>query len=404
MRARSTTRAPSSSIDDARAYFAARAKKFDLIVSEPSNPWVSGVSGLFTTEFYGRIKTYLTPNGVFAQWLHLYEIDDGLVLGVIAALSQHFPTYSIFQISTKDILIVATTRPTLRAPDWSVFDYPALAGDLKRVWPVTPKTMETLRVADQRSLSPLVKLAGVANSDFYPTLDLNAEKTRYMKSEATGFSGLAAGRVNFAAMVDGRRNGLGDSYAIVNGVARLQAMAVAAALRNGDTRAGSEVGLISARRQMLDDVMATGRAPLDWHVWVQSAAYVEEGLHGGMAGVADSAFYASLRKFLAQTKPPAEARAAIDFLHGLAAWDFAEASRAADPLLAAAKAGDTWLDPDVLRDGAVMAKLATGDRRAARDAFRQLISQSSRSTTDLRTRLLYAYIADTTDARVVAAR
>src|SRR6476646_10026519 len=103
-------------IDDARAYFAARGKKFDLIVSEPSNPWVSGVSGLFTTEFYGRVKQYLNPNGVFAQWLHLYEIDDALVLGVITSLSQHFPTYSIFQISNRDILIVATTRGELPAP------------------------------------------------------------------------------------------------------------------------------------------------------------------------------------------------------------------------------------------------------------------------------------------------
>ena len=63
-----------------------------------------------------------------------------------------------------------------------------------------------------------------------------------------------------------------------------------------------------------------------------------------------------------------------------------------------------WLDPDILRDGAVMAKLATGDRRAAREAFKLLISRSSRTNTDLRTRLLYAYIADTTDARVVAQR
>src|SRR6185437_8735000 len=62
-------------VDDARSYFAGAGRKFDLIVSEPSNPWVSGVAGLFTTEFYSRIKQYLAPNGVFAQWLHLYEIN-----------------------------------------------------------------------------------------------------------------------------------------------------------------------------------------------------------------------------------------------------------------------------------------------------------------------------------------
>ncbi|MGH7620136.1 MAG: fused MFS/spermidine synthase [Gemmatimonadaceae bacterium] len=389
-------------IDDARAYFAARAQKFDLIVSEPSNPWVSGVSGLFTTEFYSRIKTYLTPTGVFAQWLHLYEIDDGLVLGVIAALAQHFPNYAIFQISSRDILIVASAQGPLPAPDWSIFQWPAVSQDLRRVWPITPRTMETLRLADSRALEPLVRMSGVVNSDFYPTLDLNAERTRFMKSQATGFAGLGSGRVNFAAMVDGDRNGLGDPYAVVLGVSRLESMAVAAAARTGDPRAGPEAGVVASRRQIVEAEMASGKPPVDWHAWVQAITSVEEAWHGGMAGVADSAFYASLRKYLAQTNAPELPRASVDFLHGVAAWDYAEAARAADPLLAAAAKGDLWLDGDVLRDGAVMAKLATGHRAEARGIFRMLIAKSSREITDLRTRLLYSYIADSTDAQVVA--
>jgi hypothetical protein len=393
----------SFAIDDARAYFAARRKQFDLIVSEPSNPWVSGVSGLFTTEFYGRVKGYLAPNGVFAQWLHLYEIDDGLVLGVIVALSKNFPTYSIFQISNRDILIVATAGPTLPTPDWSIFQSPGLANDLKRVWPITARTMETLRVADNRTLDPLVRMAGIANSDFYPTLDLNAERARFMKSAALGFAGLASGRVNFAAMVDRRPNGLGDSYAVVGGIPRLQAMSVAAALRNGDARGGPDAAAAAARHQMLVDEMATGRAPLDWHLWLQSVVAVEDALHGGMAGVVDSVFYASLRDFLARAHAPVPVRASIDFMHGLAAWDYGEASRAADPLLRAAASGEMWLDPDVLRDGAVMAKLRSGDRAGARDAFRLLAPSSSRTAADLRTRLLYSYIADATSARELAA-
>ncbi len=389
-------------IDDARAYFAARSQKFDLIVSEPSNPWVSGVSGLFTTEFYGRIRSYLTPTGVFAQWLHLYEIDDGLVLAVVAALAQHFPAYAIFQISNRDVLIVATTQNTLPAPDWSVFQAPGVAQDLRRVWPITPHTMETLRLADSRALEPLVRASGMVNSDFYPTLDLNAERTRFMKSQAEGFEGLASGRVNFAAMVDGHRNGLGDPYAVVSGVPRLDAMAVAAAARSGDPRGGANAGIVASRRQIVEAQMAAGKAPVNWHAWVQAITQVEEGLHGGMAGVADSAYYASLRKYVAQANAPELARASVDFLHGLAAWDYAEAARAADPLLTAAATGEFWLDPDMLRDGAVMAKLATGHRAEARGIFRMLLSRSSRDITDLRTRLLYSYIADTTGAQVVA--
>jgi hypothetical protein len=392
----------SFAIDDARAYFAARAQTFDLIISEPSNPWVSGVSGLFTTEFYSRVKTYLTPTGVFAQWLHLYEIDDGLVLGVIAALAQNFPTYSIFQISSRDILIVASANKTLPTPDWSIFQWPAIAADLSHVWPISPRTMETLRVADSRSLEPLVRMSGVVNSDFYPTLDLNAERTRYMKAQATGLGGLAAGRVNFAAMVDGRRNGVGDPYAVVQGVPRLDAMAAAAAARSPDSRAGAAAGIVASRRQIVEAEMATAKPPVDWKAWIGAVEGAEEGLHGGMAGVADTAFYGSLRRYMSQTNAPELPRAAVDFMHGLAAWDYAEASRAADPLIAAAARGTLWLDADVLRDGAVMAKLATGHRGEARDIFRLLIGKSSREITDLRTRLLYSYIADTTDAQVVA--
>jgi hypothetical protein len=120
--------------------------------------------------------------------------------------------------------------------------------------------------------------------------------------------------------------------------------------------------------------------------------------------VADTAFYVSVRKYLAQTNAPELARASVDFMHGVAVWDYAEAARAADPLVAAAGAGQLWLDPDVLRDGAVMAKLATGHRGEARSIFRMLIGRSARDVTDMRTRLLYSYIADTTDAQIVAAR
>lgn len=388
-------------IDDARSYFAAAGKSFDLILSEPSNPWVSGVSGLFTTEFYGRVKSYLRPNGVFGQWLHLYEIDDGLVLSVLSALSQSFPTYSIFQVSNRDILIVATTGPALSAPDWSVFQFPALQGDLKRVWPITPQTMETLRVADQSTLAPLIRQSGEANSDFFPTLDLNAERTRFMKSEASGFAALPADRVNFAAMMDRRRLGLGDSYSVIDGVVRLQAMALAAAMKNGDARAGARLKPMIADRQAFEAEMASGRPPYDWHGWIETAAHVEANVHGGMAGVADSAYYAELRAYLAKENAPAEPRAAVDFMHGLASWDFAEASRASEVLLTAASKGDLWLDPDVLRDGSVMAKLETGDRRSAFEAFKLLITKSSRPITDLRTRLLYAYIVDTTQSRPI---
>ena len=69
---------------------AADRSDWDLILSEPSNPWVSGVSNLFTAEFYAQVADRLSPEGVFGQWLHLYEMTDDLLLTVFSAMYQSF--------------------------------------------------------------------------------------------------------------------------------------------------------------------------------------------------------------------------------------------------------------------------------------------------------------------------
>ena len=107
-------------VDDARSYFAASPQRFDLIVSEPSNPWVSGVSGLFTDGFYRRVSRSLTEQGVLGQWLHLYDLDDDLALSVLAALARNFRWFTIHLVSSADILIVASNRATAPEPDWEV--------------------------------------------------------------------------------------------------------------------------------------------------------------------------------------------------------------------------------------------------------------------------------------------
>ena len=57
--------------EDAKTFFASRQQRYDIIVSEPSNPWVSGVSSLFTGEFYRHVRRYLKPDGVLVQWFEL---------------------------------------------------------------------------------------------------------------------------------------------------------------------------------------------------------------------------------------------------------------------------------------------------------------------------------------------
>jgi spermidine synthase len=64
------------SIDDARAFVERSRERYDVIVSEPSNPWIAGVSNLFTREFFATLKTRLAPGGVMTQWLQTYSLDE----------------------------------------------------------------------------------------------------------------------------------------------------------------------------------------------------------------------------------------------------------------------------------------------------------------------------------------
>src|SRR5688572_3847429 len=94
-------------IDDAKSFFARGGNRYDIIVSEPSNPWVSGVASLFTEEFYARLATYLNDGGVLSQWLHTYEMDAATLASIVSAVSKTFPQFVIYSSIDSDIILIA---------------------------------------------------------------------------------------------------------------------------------------------------------------------------------------------------------------------------------------------------------------------------------------------------------
>ena len=375
-------------IDDARAYFAAGRQQYDLIIAEPSNPWVAGVSGLFTAEFYRTLTRYLKDDGILAQWVQFTEIDDGLILSVVAALDRSFPSYAMFAVSDHDLLIVASRRAELPAPDWSIVErFPGVVEDLARFTPITAHTFETLRIADHRSLRPLARRAE-PNSDFFPVLDLYAERARFTNSSAAGFALLGAQSFSVALALANARNGVGDQTELVaSGIPRLSAAVMSSRLRQDKPAGDPETERAALRSRMLRESLGAS-APSDWRAWLQAVSIVERDIHGGAAGIADLRFYSALESYAKRHQAPAEVLAAIDFMRGLSAWDFTRAHTAARVLLAAARRGEIWLEPDMLRDGAVTTYLKLGNTAAARDAFTLLAPYSGRPPNDLRTMLV----------------
>ena len=195
-------------IDDAKSYFASQNKKFDLIISEPSNPWISGVGALFSKEFYQFIPKHLNQNGLFVQWVQLYEINDELLGSVLQSLTPAFSDYSAWITNNTDLIIIATPQGKLPNLDFDkINSAETLKYELARIGITSANNMNFRQVADAN----LLRAAATAysslppNSDFHPILSLHAPKTRFQSASASAFFSLPFINGNLLAAMDIRQ-------------------------------------------------------------------------------------------------------------------------------------------------------------------------------------------------------
>lgn len=169
--------------DDAKAYFASAEHKFDIIVSEPTNPWVSGVSSLFTVEFYQETKRYLNEGGVLAQWIQGYELSDELLMTVLAAIDQEFEDYLIVRIGSRDWVIVSSPDGPVGPLSADVLAWPGLQDSFDLLGIHDMGQLDSLIIANKKLLHPFISQR-TPNRDMMPLLDTGAEKARFMRESA----------------------------------------------------------------------------------------------------------------------------------------------------------------------------------------------------------------------------
>ncbi|HEY4999308.1 MAG TPA: hypothetical protein VII36_09200, partial [Usitatibacter sp.] len=190
-------------IEDAKTYFASAGKHYDIIVSEPSNPWVSGVSTLFSEEFYGQVKRYLKDDGLLVQWVQAYEINPGLLSTIFQALGKHFGDYTVYRTGA-DLLVVATVKGPLPPLSAELFNYPNVAADLRYLGFQDLNDLQSLRVGGRAALHPLFTATGFpANSDFFPILDQRAPRSRFRGETAEELGLIREGLVPVLGLLDG---------------------------------------------------------------------------------------------------------------------------------------------------------------------------------------------------------
>ena len=99
---------------DARNYLAYSPGSFELIVSQPAEPWVNGAGDLYTRDFFELIESKLAQRGVFCQWLQLYAIDENTLLVLLNTIQSVFPsTYVFHPHGSGEILIVSFKPPAV---------------------------------------------------------------------------------------------------------------------------------------------------------------------------------------------------------------------------------------------------------------------------------------------------
>jgi spermidine synthase len=105
-------------VDDARSALQLSRDRFDVIVSEPSNPWVAGVATLYTPEFFRIVKTRLADDGVFCQWIQLYQLPLPIVAGIVRNLREVFPYVHMWFGDSHDLMVLASPRPLTYDRAW----------------------------------------------------------------------------------------------------------------------------------------------------------------------------------------------------------------------------------------------------------------------------------------------
>jgi len=98
-------------ISDAYRALLRSDQRYDIIVSEPSNPWVTGVEMLYSREFLSAARDRLAPGGVYAQWIHLYETDSAVVELVLRTYASVFEHVAVWYTIGTDLVLLGFQSP-----------------------------------------------------------------------------------------------------------------------------------------------------------------------------------------------------------------------------------------------------------------------------------------------------
>ena len=180
-------------VGDGRSHLLLSGEQYDVIISEPSNPWMAGVATLFTREFFETARSRLRPGGIVCQWAHTYNISDADLRSIVSTFLSAFPEGSAWLVGESDLLLIGSPSP-LRALDDGIvraWARPGVAADLAEVDVRDPFSVLTLFVARGRDLQKYAAGAPVQSDDRL-ALEYSAPRAIYGRFQSNNVDHLRA--------------------------------------------------------------------------------------------------------------------------------------------------------------------------------------------------------------------
>ena len=181
-------------LGDGRTHVMLGQATYDVIVSEPSNPWMAGIASLFTREFFESARARLAPGGVLCQWAHTYDISGEDLRSIVGTFATVFPEATLWLVGDGDVLLVGSNAPlgpqVAALPERWAARAEAKA-DLASVGARDPFALISLLVAEGPAVS---RFAGnpVLQTDNYAGVEFSGPRTVFSRDSVDNAAALRA--------------------------------------------------------------------------------------------------------------------------------------------------------------------------------------------------------------------
>ncbi len=180
-------RAPNATLEvtDGRLLLREAAREggaYDVIVSQPSHPWVPGAGHLFTREAYQLARSALRPGGVFAQWLNIFNMSRELFQTALKSWYEVFPSSWVLLYNDEVILVGFTAEATIDVERWRTALADSPAGTRARAAGIVgPEDFLRRILLDGDALGRLLPPERLPSTDDRPRLELGLAEIRFTK-------------------------------------------------------------------------------------------------------------------------------------------------------------------------------------------------------------------------------